>query len=422
MDGNNFDALTKKLARATSRRSFFKGLIGGGAAVVGGSIAALPEADAQSSNCQSFHTTGQGCNDPPGKNCCATDLCIGDNINNPGAGKCGTCPSGSTFCPNPSHPGFCCSDATQACVGGECCNLPTCPVGQACGSVTNNCGTIGCGTCPGGQTCNASGQCVCLAEDPTTTCAGKCGTVNNNCGTPVNCGNTNCQGTTDPCLQVACNGNTCGFAAANENGPCDDGDICTTGDHCVAGSCVGTPVVCNTPPDAQCNLPEGDCNANGGCDYTPVQNNTSCGRCQVCTAGECGYAGSGTDPNNDCGTCQQCDGEGSCENAPDGLDYGDCATGEICCGGLCQAGPNCGCDTDADCAYLTSDTACQVGVCNTDGVTGTCGTEPAATTVLCHEAGDSATCDPAVYCDGEPNLSDSGPAIRRHRLRTLRSL
>jgi hypothetical protein len=38
----------------------------------------------------------------------------------------------------------------------------------------------------------------------------------------------------------------CSNPAAPDATPCDDGSKCTTGDTCLAGTCVGTPVVCDS--------------------------------------------------------------------------------------------------------------------------------------------------------------------------------
>jgi hypothetical protein len=61
---------------------------------------------------------------------------------------CGTCPTGQT-----------CNSSNQ-CVGT--CTPTTCAqLGAVCGSASDGCGgTLACGTCPAGQTCNASNQCI----------------------------------------------------------------------------------------------------------------------------------------------------------------------------------------------------------------------------------------------------------------------
>ena len=122
MDGKKFDQITRSLASGLSRRQMIKGVAGGAIGALTGILGSKQITDAAPKpGCVSFHTTGQGCNNPPGNNCCATDLCIGDNISNPGAGHCGSCPAGSTFCPNPNHPGFCCDNNTQVCTANDCC-------------------------------------------------------------------------------------------------------------------------------------------------------------------------------------------------------------------------------------------------------------------------------------------------------------
>lgn len=62
MDGNGFDALTRRLATGRSRRSVLKGLIGGGAAVLAagaGSTLAKPSPDKKVTVCHSDADTGQ---------------------------------------------------------------------------------------------------------------------------------------------------------------------------------------------------------------------------------------------------------------------------------------------------------------------------------------------------------------------------
>jgi mannobiose 2-epimerase len=73
--------------------------------------------------------------------------------------------------------------------GGGACTPSTCSaLGAACGTPSDGCGgTLNCGTCPTGQTCNASHQCTCAPA----TCASlgaSCGTVSDGCGGTLNCG------------------------------------------------------------------------------------------------------------------------------------------------------------------------------------------------------------------------------------------
>lgn len=106
-------------------------------------------------------------------------------------------------------------DPNPSC-GGSSCTPTTCAtLGANCGTASDGCGgTLACGTCSGGQTCNGSNQCV--ATCTPTTCAAlgaTCGTPSNGCGGTLSCGT------------------------------CSGGNTCNTSNQCVApppsgGSCV----------------------------------------------------------------------------------------------------------------------------------------------------------------------------------------
>lgn len=63
-----------------------------------------------------------------------------------------------------------------------------------------------------------------------------------------------------PCVSGACEHGECVVAPAS-SGSCDDGNACTTDDHCSAGACVGVAVVCE--PASQCHDP-GTCDSSTG--------------------------------------------------------------------------------------------------------------------------------------------------------------
>src|SRR5262249_22641519 len=65
--------------------------------------------------------------------------------------------------------------------------------------------------------------------------------------------------------------------------PCNDGDGCTSNDHCGSGACGGTPVVC-TPLD-ECHQ-AGTCSA-GACSNPPQPSGTPCTRGTCDGAGTC---------------------------------------------------------------------------------------------------------------------------------------
>ncbi|MEZ4461831.1 MAG: lamin tail domain-containing protein [bacterium] len=103
-----------------------------------------------------------------------------------------------------------------------------------------------------------------------------------------------------------------------DNTVCDDGDLCTTTDVCVAGVCGGASTDCSGL-DGACAV--GTCNAStGACESTPVADDTTCDdgdactETDVCTAGVCGGAAkdcSGLDGACAAGTCIA--GTGACE-------------------------------------------------------------------------------------------------------------
>jgi hypothetical protein len=137
--------------------------------------------------------------------------------------------------------------------GGGTCSPATCTsLGYSCGSWNNgSCsGTINCGTCGTGQTCNSTGNCQTGSCAPTT-----CSALGFNCGTPangtcsgtLNCGSCSGGQTCSNSSGGICAGctpsvNPCGTAVCGNvlNGTC--GQIscgtCQEGQNCVGGSCV----------------------------------------------------------------------------------------------------------------------------------------------------------------------------------------
>lgn len=93
------------------------------------------------------------------------------------------------------------------------------------------------------------------------------------------------------------------------DGPCDDGSLCSTEDHCDAGVCVGVAIQCPMlgecsrgvcDPTLGCfnvadpNLCDDDdpctadsCDVAGGCSSEPMPEGSGCGEFPACTAGTC---------------------------------------------------------------------------------------------------------------------------------------
>jgi MYXO-CTERM domain-containing protein len=100
-------------------------------------------------------------------------------------------------------------------------------------------------------------------------------------------------GSCQPGAAVSCDdGNVCstdtcdasaGCAHASNTLPCDDGSLCTTNDTCADRSCVGQPVVCGASDE--CHV-AGTCEPASGCSNPAAPDDSPCslGRC---TAGTC---------------------------------------------------------------------------------------------------------------------------------------
>src|SRR5262249_38719654 len=85
-----------------------------------------------------------------------------------------------------------------------------------------------------------------------------------------------------------CTNGSCSYNYAN-GASCDDGNGCTTADHCQNGVCSGAPITCTSPPAAACvnattlrtyGSP-GTCSA-GTCSY-PSTDTTCPGGCMAAT-------------------------------------------------------------------------------------------------------------------------------------------
>ncbi|MFH1807115.1 MAG: MYXO-CTERM sorting domain-containing protein [Pseudomonadota bacterium] len=182
-----------------------------------------------------------------------------------------------------------------------------------------------------------------------------------------------------------------------EDGPCDDGNPCTTGDSCQAGVCVaGAP---NTCDDA--NVCTNDsCDPGLGCQHSfntlPCDDGTACTVDDQCNgAGACVGQALTCDDSNLC-TDDSCDPAQGCQYVPNAAscdDGNDCTSGDQCAAGSCVGaalvGAGQGCD-DAN-ACTDNDQCDGAGACV--GQTLSCDDSNVCTT-------DS--CAPATGCDHVP--------------------
>ncbi len=189
-----------------------------------------------------------------------------------------------------------------------------------------------------------------------------------------------------------CTADLCGEAGACNHDPvdgaCDDGNACTLGDHCDQGDCVSSGLLaCND--DNPCTTDS--CDPVGGClhllNQAPCDDGDVCTFGDHCNLGECIGSGSLTcDDNNPC-TADSCDPEAGCTFLPadDGecTDYNACTQGDKCGGGICLPGTLIDCDDD--------------NLCTDDGCAPAEGCVYAANSVPCD---DAELCTIGDHCEG----------------------
>ena len=407
--------------------------------------------------CTSGDTCGGGtCNGTPivcnDNNVCTTDTCnpltgcvYTNNTNSCDDGN--ACTSGDTCGGGTCHgTPIVCND-NNVCTDDSCnpftgCvytnNTASCDDGNAC-TTGDVCGG---GTCnPGGPTnCDDSNPCTDDSCDPQTGCQHTNNTAScddgNACTTGDTCSDGVCNpgGPTDcndhnPCTDDSCDPQA-GCQYTNNTASCDDGNACTTGDVCADGTChAGTSIVCND--NNVCTTDS--CDPQTGCVYT--NNTNACDDGNACTAGDiCGggtcHAGAPVvcNDNNVC-TDDSCNPVLGCvytNNTASCDDGNACTTGDVCSGGLCQAGGPTNCDdnnpcTDDSCdpqtgcvhtnntascddgnACTTGDT-CGDGVCNPGGPTdcddhNPCTDDSCDPQTGCQHTNNTASCDDGNAC------------------------
>ena len=178
----------------------------------------------------------------------------------------------------------------------------------------------------------------------------------------------------DPCRLGFCDASTgsCGSQVMADNTPCTDGNICSLGDRCVAGSCEGTSeMTCDDGNPCTADM----CNPQAGCIFTAAGSGIACNTdpCvegQTCDGGACqGGTPMACDDGDVC-TVDYCDPLIGCVVKPSpgaSCDDGDpCTIGDACGDSGCEPGAPVVCDDDNPC---TAD-ACDVmtGQCTASNV------------------------------------------------------
>jgi len=193
------------------------------------------------------------------------------------------------------------------------------------------------------------------------------------------------------CQLSVCNEQSgqCELVDAVDGATCDDGQFCTMGDVCMAGSCQGAPNDCGM--DAACTVPACD-EDNDTCTTTPKQNGLACQLADLCILGptcQGGVCSGGT--VNDCNfvplpptgcqvaVCNSTTGMCAAQPGNNGQQCNDlndlCTVGKTCSAGTCQGG------SPKNCSQL--DVGCTVGACNTN--TGQCVSQNAPNNISCDD-------------------------------------
>ena len=218
-----------------------------------------------------------------------------------------------------------------------------------------------------------------------------------NAGTVVECahaGNTACLlNTCDPKT------GTCSPVALPTKTTCDDGDVCSAGDHCQDGSCLAGPDdLCACHTTADCAMQEDDSVCNGTL-YCDKSSGLYACKINPATVVSCPQSQTGTCSTN---ACQEASKTCKIVPANDGGACDDgfaCTKNDFCAAGACvPASVQCQCQTSADCAKYDDNDLCNgVLFCDKEGEFPACKHNPASV-VVCPKASDTAcainTCQP----------------------------
>jgi C1A family cysteine protease len=346
---------------------------------------------------------GHGCDD--GKYCTISDIC--------NEGACvGTTPRNCDSVSDQCHVGVCnevfdrcdaetaprdnqiCNDGLY-CTVSEYCMNGLCGFGHErnCSQFTDQCNTGSCNEENDSCYANPSPQNGQLCDD------GRFCTEGETCSNGA-CGGgeiRSCPGYTDQCNIGVCNlvTDSCfSDPTPKQNQACDDGQHCTVGETCQAGSCLGGAARdCSSLSD-QCNT--GVCNENTDqCQKQIKPNGQPCDDGRFCNEGESCQSGA-------------CVGghAKSCAQLDDQCNIGTCSEDQDACIALYGWSEGRGC---SDGFYCTTGDTCQTGSC-LGGAARDCSsaiTVPACQSANCNDQTDScealaanegADCDDEKYC------------------------
>ncbi len=319
------------------------------------------------------------------------DKCSGTYVCDKASGKCVVDPSTVPLCSSAADTA--CAKNTCNPATGTCVMKPTatgaayvpCEDGSAC-TMFDQCDADGkCAS--GANTCQCQTNADCAALDDGDACNGTlyCNVASGKCeiaaATVVVC---------SPAFDTPCTKNTCQpitgqcqLVQKNDYLVCDDGNDCTTGDHCLEGACLSGDNKCACATDADCTASQSLslCDGTLYCDLSvPLhQCKIKPGSVVVC-------------PANSPSPClvNACDpAKGTCALLPTPEWFAKCEDGnpctlaDYCKDGACQSGGNvCSCASDGDCAKFNNGNPCTGKLVCTGTASKSCTVDP-ATVVVC---------------------------------------
>jgi hypothetical protein len=291
------------------------------------------------------------------------------------------------------------------------------PVPETCNGLDDDCdGLTDEGTCDDGNVCTAD-SCTGL-QCGYKSLFGPCDTDGDAC-TWQYCAAGSCLVTSKkscddgkPCTGDVCDPKTgaCSYVPLDGKA-CEDGNLCTKPDTCVAGDCQpGATLLCD---DANPCTMEICTPGTGQCSVKPVSFGVPCSDGNACTSGDtCNGQGScaakavNCDDGNPC-TTDGCVAQSGCTHVPaNGLPCDDgwaCTKGELCQDGACKPKVGVGCNDGDPCTADTCDLA--KGCINTklsgpcdDG--NACSVGETCATGFC-AGGKAVNCDDANPCTND---------------------
>ena len=279
---------------------------------------------------------------------CGAGICAGPPKSCPSAGPCfeATCNGDSGICEQSLVQDNTICDDGDICTGGDACQGGVCAGALIdCDAETEVCFESFCDS--------ATGLCVTAAVQDGTDCVDS-----DPCLSAAVCVNGMCLGSDKDCSAFdgscvvgACSpiAGDCYAKAIPDFLGCDDQSVCTSGDHCEDGECVGVEVDCSFAGDAcnvgVCDPVAGTCGQAPAFDGEPCDDLNPCTEADSCSEGACGGAAldcSFLDQDCKVGACNPVTGGCVLQPAPGGTGCDDndaCTELDVCAGSTCVGSP-----------------------------------------------------------------------------------